>query len=875
MERYKAIFGCFPDIVILTDVLGTIIDINRAPQGYRKEDFIGTDFKDFHNNDQMILFEKAVEETIQSNRPSSYEVSITNPKGTVLHWNNLISVLKTKGTPTMLIINCRVITEQKKVEEPFVLSEDIYKNLINNASDAIVTIDTKGFITSCNPSALRIFNFSKDDLVGKHFSKAGILHSKDIPKYLKVFASIIRGKSAKSFELSVKGKDGSLHIVETRIDIIKENHKIQGLLAITRDITDQKRTEQKLIESESRLLESQQIAKLGSWEWNIENNILWWSDELYHIFGVVKDEFKLDYNTIEKSIHPDDRERTRRYVDLLLKDECVEPIEIRIITPDGSIKWIHQKVDTIKNKSGTIIMSKGIIQDITKRKQAEEALKESEMNYSDIFNSVNDAIVIHDSETGAVLDVNRAMCEMWGFTRNEALKTTTDNLSQGYPPYSQEEGKRKATETIQKGTTTFEWLCKRKNGETFWADVTLNRVKIGGKDRLLAITRNITERKQAEERLRFLGAISENMYDSIIATDDEFHINYINKRAQELLGYTLDELQGKTPEMLYAEPMTTAIQRELNETVASGRTYSTVLLTRRKDGSTFICDYRIMPLVNNEGRTVSYIGIQRDITKQKIADEEIKESHRIVSSMNNELKRQVAERTKEIERLLKQKDEFINQLGHDLKNPLGPFVSLLPVLQKKEHDPKKKEILNVLHRNVGYMTNLVKKTIALAQLNSSNTSFDFEQTNLLEEILRILETNNMAFKERHIQVHTNVPKEIYVPADKLRLEELFTNLINNAVKYAKDGGGTITIDAIENNNDVTISIKDNGIGMTSDQIKHIFDEFFKADPARHDLDSSGLGLPICKRIVEKHGGMIWAESKGLGKGSTIYFILPK
>ncbi|MFH1012942.1 MAG: PAS domain S-box protein, partial [Thermoplasmatota archaeon] len=141
MERYKAIFGCFPDIFILTDVLGTIIDINRAPQGYRKEDVIGTDFKDFHNNDQMILFEKAVEETIQSNRPSSYEVSITNPKGTVLYWKNNISVLKTKGIPTMLIINCRVLKEQKKVEEQFGISDEIYKTLINNASTIDFNVD--------------------------------------------------------------------------------------------------------------------------------------------------------------------------------------------------------------------------------------------------------------------------------------------------------------------------------------------------------------------------------------------------------------------------------------------------------------------------------------------------------------------------------------------------------------------------------------------------------------------------------------------------------------------------------------------------------------------------------------------------------------
>jgi signal transduction histidine kinase len=106
----------------------------------------------------------------------------------------------------------------------------------------------------------------------------------------------------------------------------------------------------------------------------------------------------------------------------------------------------------------------------------------------------------------------------------------------------------------------------------------------------------------------------------------------------------------------------------------------------------------------------------------------------------------------------------------------------------------------------------------------------------------------------------------------LRIEELFTNIINNAGKYTPSKG-TITIDAVKENEMITVSITDTGIGMTEDQIEHMFDEFYKADPSRHDFDSSGLGMSICKRIVEKHDGKIWAESPGPGKGSTFYVRL--
>ena len=107
------------------------------------------------------------------------------------------------------------------------------------------------------------------------------------------------------------------------------------------------------------------------------------------------------------------------------------------------------------------------------------------------------------------------------------------------------------------------------------------------------------------------------------------------------------------------------------------------------------------------------------------------------------------------------------------------------------------------------------------------------------------------------------------------MEELLDNIISNAVKYSKEEAGKIIIDAQENNDEVKLSIEDNGQGMQKDQIEHIFDEFYKADESRHDFESTGLGLTICKRIIEHHGGKIWVESKGLGKGTTFYFTLKK
>ena len=133
--------------------------------------------------------------------------------------------------------------------------------------------------------------------------------------------------------------------------------------------------------------------------------------------------------------------------------------------------------------------------------------------------------------------------------------------------------------------------------------------------------------------------------------------------------------------------------------------------------------------------------------------------------------------------------------------------------------------------------------------------------------------NQFSFEEKQIDIVNNVPSDIFIKADKLRMEELFINLINNAVKYSNDSG-SIFVDASVVQDSLMISIKDTGIGMTKEQLQRVFNEFYKADESRHDFDSSGLGMTICKRIVEKHGGKIWVESDGLEKGSTIYFTIP-
>jgi PAS domain S-box-containing protein len=277
-------------------------------------------------------------------------------------------------------------------------------------------------------------------------------------------------------------------------------------------------------------------------------------------------------------------------------------------------------------------------------------------------------------------------------------------------------------------------------------------------------------------------------------------------------------------------------------------------------------------LAAEEERVRNARKIQEMNVKLQSANTDLKKVQEELKILNQDLEKKVEERTQEIQKLLKHKIEFIGQLGHDLKSPLTPLVGLLPTIEKKEKDPELKELLSVVNRNVLFMRDIVVKTLKLERLNSPKLMLNFEQANLFDCVEKIISTKEYIFKEKNLTVKNNVFKDFVASIDKLEFNELMDNLLTNAAKFTPDSGN-IYVGAEKQDDFIKVFVRDTGTGLTAEHIEHIFEEFYKVDPSRHDLDSSGLGLSICKRIVERHGGRIWVESQGLGKGCTFYFLL--
>ena len=238
------------------------------------------------------------------------------------------------------------------------------------------------------------------------------------------------------------------------------------------------------------------------------------------------------------------------------------------------------------------------------------------------------------------------------------------------------------------------------------------------------------------------------------------------------------------------------------------------------------------------------------------------------------LNEEVKEHAQKVESLLVQKDQFIYQLAHDLRTPLTPMVAILPLVKEAISDPDSQNLLDMFQKSLRYMEQIVEDIMELIRLNSHHTIDDFEEMNLKTLIDEEIQANSFMADEKELQFSNEVPPGIVLYLSRVYSHQLFRNLLNNAVKF-NAYKGSIFIRYHESPTGHVISIQDTGIGIHPNDIYRIWDEFFISDASRHDPESKGLGLSIVRKIIELHGGTIFAESPGTGKGTTFTITLPK
>jgi PAS domain S-box-containing protein len=366
----------------------------------------------------------------------------------------------------------------------------------------------------------------------------------------------------------------------------------------------------------------------------------------------------------------------------------------------------------------------------------------------------------------------------------------------------------------------------------------------------------------------------ENSDIGIFSFNMEHKYREINSKFCGMIGYDRDELYEYT----FPEPFLS--KNFYSEIINNIETYKKTGLLNidthfcRKNKSYFPVHLCGSVIPKNESKELEYIILLEDISNQKKAEREFQLTQEMLITTNKKLEEIVKKRTKQLELVMKQKNEFINQLSHDLKNPLNPLINLIPVLKKKIKEKEIKDILSILMENVNYMHNLIIKNIEIAKIDSLDISFSFEPINLKKEIDLIIDNNFKFNKKKNTTVSSQIDEDIWLDVDKIRFNELMVNVIENAIKYGIENGSVFVLGEKYDDKSIQIKIIDDGIGMTENQLQNVFNNFYRANYQKSKSESSGLGLAICKRIVENHGGNIQCESQGPGRGTSVICILP-
>jgi len=621
-----------------------------------------------------------------------------------------------------------------------------------------------------------------------------------------------------------------------------------------------------LARSERRYKLAQEAAHIGSWEWDIKHNQIYWSDNIAAMFGLRVGQFDGKYESYLAMLEEEDREIVIEAVNNALSNNQGYNVEHKIVWPDGSEHWLSGKGELQRDKEGNPARMVGIVQDITQKWRTENALRQSEKQYRNLINSTQEGIWVID-ENNITTFANPAMERILGCAAGEMI----DKPLFGF---MDEQGKRIAQENVERRKQgiaeqhDFEFI--RKDGKRIYTTVVTSPVIDGDVYKgAIAGVIDITARVEAENTLANSKAEFEAIFNSIsdvcVYADEARHIVMVNPAVKQVFGYTPDELVGKKTEILYADKQDFEEQgkRQFSkETNVKNANYE--MRYRRKDGSIFVGDTLGTKVFDAQGNILGLLGIIRDVTERHEAEAEL-QAHRY------RLEELVKERTQEYENINKELEAFSYSVSHDLRAPLRAIDGFSEALREDYEgllDVTGKEYIQRVRGAAQRMSLLIDDLLHLSRVSRSGMEMhevDISQT-VTESIQRHLES----YPGKNVQY--NIQPGLKVKADKRLLEIVINNLIDNAIKYSQNKKqSVIEFGCQQNNGDRVFFVKDNGAGFDMRFVKKLFTPFQRLhNPA--EFEGTGVGLATVKRIITRHGGRVWAEAEE-GKGATFHFTL--
>jgi PAS domain S-box-containing protein len=881
-------------IVAITDVQGTITYVNEkfcAISGYSKDELIGQNHRILNSSHHPKEFFQQMYRTIANGEVWHGEIKNRAKDGS-FYWvdTTIVPTLSTENKPRQYVAIRADITERKRSEqalkESLATSDRALKELADQKfaldQHAIVAItDVQGTITYVNDKFCAISQYPKEELIGQNHR---ILNSDHHPKefFQQMYRAIASGKVWKG-EIKNRAKGGEIYWVDTTIvPFMSADGRPRQYVAIRADITERKRAEEAA--KESLAARERAVKELADQKFaldqhaivavtDVQGTITYVNDKFCTISHYSKEELIGQNHRILNSNHHPKEFFLQMYHTIAAGH--VWHGEIKNRTKDGSIYWVDTTIVPTLSTEGKPRQYVAIRADITERKQAEEKVTESLAATNAALKELADqkfaldqhAIVAATDVQGRITYVNEKFCAISGYSKDELIGQNHRILNSGRHP---KEFFQEMYHAIANGQVWHGEIQNRaKDGSMYWVDTTI--VPFAGAEgkprQYMAIRADITERKRSETRER-LAAVVESSDDAIVGKSLDGVITAWNGGAEKLFGYSPAEVMGKSMRMLLPEERANE-ESDIMLHIARGESVEHFETVRvRKDGKRIDVSAVISLIRDSRGRIVGASDIARDISKSKADEREIRK-------LNDELASRVAElagANQVLERSNIELKQFAYIASHDLQSPLrsiSGFVQLIKLEYGNKLDEQAADWIRRTVQAVGQMQTLVRDLLAYSSVDSRSRPFVRTAfVDVFNDVLALLESS----------IHDSTGRVTCgdlptVMGDRSQLVQLMQNLIGNGLKYHGDRPPHVHVSAERNGNEWILSVRDNGIGIDTKHYDRIF-EIFKRLHDQKEYPGTGIGLAVCRRVVERHNGRIWLESKP-GDGSVFHFTIPE
>jgi PAS domain S-box-containing protein len=567
-----------------------------------------------------------------------------------------------------------------------------------------------------------------------------------------------------------------------------------------------------------------------------------------------------------------------------------QPVQTDIInySKSGRKYWIHLDIEPITDENGKITQFMAIESDITERKKVEQALEKSEKLFKGVFNSATDSIIGVD-EQNKILFTNPSTELLFGYKPGELINHQLDILLPlKSRPYHWKHMKSFAMSSDFKTQMSNRKVNARKqDGTEFPVEISIAKVQMDNQTIFTAILRDVSQQRQHEKQLKNALAQTESLLEaatlvSIIATDLDGTITVFNSGAERMLGYHADEMVGKTtPAKIHLQEEVIARSKELTQELGYEVVGFEAFVALAKQGLyeerewTYITKNRRHIQVNltvtavrdATGEITGFLGIAKDITQQQQAIHQLQQE----TERANKLAKQAQSANTS-------KSQFLANMSHEIRTPMNGVLGMSQLLKQTQLNTKQHEYLEAIQTSGEMLLTILNDILDFSKIEAGKLTIERARFDLVYDITHVAQLFNVIAHDKGLDVILNIPAQMprYYLGDSVRIKQVLTNLVSNAIKFTQQGHVVITVSHKEGSEDkecLRIDVQDTGIGIPEEKLSELFYEFTQADESTtRKFGGTGLGLSISKKLIDLMGGSLVASSEE-GKGSCFWFEL--